>query len=78
MSRIGRSPIEVPANVEVDVVDRRVTVNTITPAGRQAIDEIMGVTNALRAEVLQGIDPGELQTALKVLAQIIGRIDEMR
>jgi len=59
-------------------VDRRVTVNTITPAGRQAIDEIMGLTNALRAEVLQGIDPGELQTALKVLAQIIGRIDEMR
>ncbi len=59
-------------------VDRRVTVNTITAAGRQAIDDIMGVTNALRAEVLQAIDPGELKTALKVLTQIIERIDEMR
>jgi len=59
-------------------VDRRVTVNTITAAGRRAIDEIMGVTNALRAEVLQGVDPGELQTTLKVLTQIIERIDEMR
>jgi hypothetical protein len=38
----------------------------------------MGVTIALRAEVLQGIDPGELKTALKVLTQIIERIDEMR
>ena len=58
--------------------DRRITINTITAAGRQAIDDIMGVTNALRAEVLRGIDPTELRTALKVLTQIIERIDAVR
>jgi MarR family transcriptional regulator for hemolysin len=59
-------------------IDRRVTTNAITIKGRQAIDEIMGVTNALRAEVLKGLDPQELATCLKVLDQIIERIDAMR
>ena len=59
-------------------IDRRVTTNAITPAGRAAIDQIMGVTNALRAEILEGIDPVELETTLKVLGQIIERIDGMR
>ena len=59
-------------------IDRRVTTNAITPAGRAAIDRIMGVTNALRAEILQGIDPKELETTLKVLGQIIERIDGIR
>ncbi|MEI9889898.1 MAG: MarR family transcriptional regulator [Caulobacteraceae bacterium] len=59
-------------------IDRRVTTNAITPAGRQAIDDIMSVTNALRAEVLMGIDPADLKIAVKVLGQIIERIDEMR
>jgi MarR family transcriptional regulator for hemolysin len=59
-------------------IDRRVTTNAITTEGRRAIDEIMGVTNALRAEVLQGLDPLELATCLKVLDQIIERIDALR
>jgi DNA-binding MarR family transcriptional regulator len=59
-------------------IDRRVTTNAITPKGRQAIDDIMGVTNALRMDVLRGLDPGELATCLKVLGQIIERIDERR
>jgi MarR family transcriptional regulator, transcriptional regulator for hemolysin len=59
-------------------IDRRVTTNAITQRGLEAIDQIMAITNALRAEVLQGIDPGELRTTLKVLAQIIERIDGMR
>jgi len=59
-------------------IDRRVTTNAITAAGRAAIDRIMGVTNALRAEILQGIDPVELETTLKVLGQIIERIDGIR
>lgn len=59
-------------------IDRRVTTNAITPKGREAIDQIMGVTNALRSEVLQGIDPAELKVTLKVLGQIIERIDGMR
>ncbi|HEY4031580.1 MAG TPA: MarR family transcriptional regulator [Caulobacteraceae bacterium] len=59
-------------------IDRRVTTNAITAKGRQAIDDIMGVTNSLRAEVLQGLDPEELAVALKVLGQIIERIDGLR
>jgi MarR family transcriptional regulator for hemolysin len=59
-------------------IDRRVTTNAITGKGRQAIDDIMGVTNALRTEVLKGIDPDELTTCLKVLDQIIERIDALR
>ena len=59
-------------------IDRRVTTNAITTQGRQAIDEIMAVTNALRAEVLRGIDPQELATCLKVLGEIIERIDASR
>jgi len=59
-------------------IDRRVTTNAITAKGREAIDRIMGVTNALRAEVLKGLDPAELRTTLKVLGQIIDRIDGMR
>jgi MarR family transcriptional regulator for hemolysin len=59
-------------------IDRRVTTNAITPTGRQAIDDIMSVTNALRTEVLEGLDPGELAITLKVLGQIIERIDTAR
>jgi MarR family transcriptional regulator for hemolysin len=59
-------------------IDRRVTTNAITAKGRQAIDDIMSITNSLRAEVLKGLDPKELATALKVLGQIIERIDALR
>ena len=59
-------------------IDRRVTTNAITARGRQAIDDIMSVTNALRTDVLQGVDPAELAITLKVLGQIIERVDEMR
>lgn len=59
-------------------IDRRVTTNAITAKGREAIDQIMGVTNALRAEVLRGIDHEELRITLKVLGQIIERIDGAR
>ena len=59
-------------------IDRRVPTNAITPQGREAIDQIMSVTNALRADVLRGLDPGELRITLKVLGQIIERIDGMR
>ncbi len=58
--------------------DRRVTTNTITPAGRAVIDQIMGITNVLRREVLQDIPREELETALKVLSKIVLRIDDIR
>jgi MarR family transcriptional regulator for hemolysin len=58
--------------------DRRVTTNTATPEGRKVIDQVMGITNRMRAELLQDIDPAELQTTLKVLGEIIARLNEMR
>jgi len=58
--------------------DRRMTTNSITPAGRMVIDQIMTITNSLRAEVMQDIDPAELETTVRVLARIIDRLDEIR
>ena len=57
--------------------DLRVTINRITPAGREVISEIMGITNQMRGKVLEGIDPGELQTAAKVLEQVLRSLDRM-
>jgi MarR family transcriptional regulator for hemolysin len=58
--------------------DRRMTTNTATPEGRKVIDQVMGITNRMRSELLQDIDPAELQTTLKVLGEIIARLNEMR
>lgn len=58
--------------------DARVTTNRITPAGTAVIGEIMKVTNKLRSEVLDGVDPDDLQIALKVLNQILRRLDQLR
>jgi MarR family transcriptional regulator for hemolysin len=57
--------------------DLRVTINRITPAGREVISEIMGITNQMRGKVLEGIDPGELRTAAKVLEQVLRSLDRM-
>lgn len=58
--------------------DRRVTTNRITPEGEQVIDEIMAVTNILRAELLHDIDADKLTVFLEVLAQILRKLDQMR
>jgi MarR family transcriptional regulator for hemolysin len=60
------------------ITDRRVTTNTATPEGRKVIDQVMGITNRMRSELLQDIDPAELQTTVKVLGEIIARLNEMR
>lgn len=57
--------------------DRRVTVNRITDAGRVAVRDIMGITNALRAELLEDIDPQKLDIALEVLGDILKRLEDM-
>lgn len=58
--------------------DRRVTTNRITPKGEQVIDEIMAVTNTLRAELLHDIDADNLTVFLEVLSQILRKLDQMR
>jgi MarR family transcriptional regulator for hemolysin len=55
--------------------DLRVTINRINDAGRAVISEIMGVTNALRHEILAEVDREELKTTVKVLTQILRSID---
>ena len=59
-------------------IDRRMTTNRITPKGKKVINEIMSVTNLLRAELLSELDPDELAISLRVLSQILHRLDEMR
>jgi DNA-binding MarR family transcriptional regulator len=57
--------------------DLRVTINRITEQGRQVITEIMGVTNALRREVLEGVDLDELKVANRVLSRILRRLEQL-
>lgn len=62
---------------EQSATDRRVTVNRITDKGRHAIEEIMAITNDLRSELLEGIDPKKLAVAVEVLGMILRRLDTM-
>ena len=57
--------------------DLRVTINRITEKGRRAISSIMGLTNALRRQVLEPIGTEDLNTTVRVLTQILHRIDEL-
>lgn len=63
---------------EQSATDRRVTLNRITEKGRHAIKEIMAVTNELRSELLQDIDPEKLAVTVEVLGIILRRLDAMR
>jgi MarR family transcriptional regulator for hemolysin len=58
-------------------VDRRVTHNRITDKGLKAARDIMAITNELRSEVLQTIDPAKLAVTLEVLDAIHARLDEL-
>jgi MarR family transcriptional regulator for hemolysin len=58
--------------------DRRMTTNRITPKGELVIDEIMAMTNLLRADLLRDIDPDKLTVFLEVLSRLLLKLDEMR
>lgn len=55
--------------------DRRVTINRITPKGRAVITRIMRMTNELRREVLEGINPRDLATTVRVLVQMLAALE---
>jgi MarR family transcriptional regulator for hemolysin len=58
--------------------DRRMTTNSVTPAGAAVVEEIKAVTDGLRTQVLQDIDPAEMEICQRVLGKIISRLDELR
>jgi MarR family transcriptional regulator for hemolysin len=57
--------------------DLRVTINRITPEGRAVITSIMGISNDLRRDVLGDVDEDELRIAVKVLAQMLRKLDKI-
>jgi MarR family transcriptional regulator for hemolysin len=57
--------------------DLRVTINRITPEGRMVIASIMGISNELRRDVLSDVDEEELRIAVKVLSQMLRKLDKM-
>jgi MarR family transcriptional regulator for hemolysin len=58
--------------------DRRMTTNSVTPAGAAVVEQIKAVTDGLRAQVLRDIDPAEIEVCQRVLGKIIARLDELR
>jgi DNA-binding MarR family transcriptional regulator len=58
--------------------DRRVTFNSITPKGKTVIRDIMAITNTLRADLFDDIEPEKLAITIETLALILRRLDEMR
>lgn len=57
--------------------DLRVTINRITPKGRQVITSIMGISNELRRDVLGDVAEDELRIAVKVLARMLRKLDKI-
>lgn len=53
-----------------DEQDRRAKRICLTPKAQQLSGELLQVADVLKAELLGGLDPQELQTCIKVLAQI--------
>jgi MarR family transcriptional regulator for hemolysin len=58
-------------------VDRRVTVNSITPGGMQVIRDIMAITNELRSELLKRIELDKLTITLETLSSILRHLEDM-
>jgi MarR family transcriptional regulator for hemolysin len=59
-------------------VDRRVTVNEITPTGLAAIAAVMTITNGLRNDLLADIPEDKLQVCLEVLDAVLNKLDRMQ
>lgn len=59
-----------------DPGDARSKLLETTPAGEAALDEIFGLSDAMRLRLLDGIDPAMLATVEAFFDEIIRRLDE--
>lgn len=57
--------------------DRRKRLLVLTPQGTLAFSEVKTQADALRAQLLQDIDAGELAIAEKVLQQLLDRLGSL-
>lgn len=60
-----------------DPNDRRCWRLHLAPQSTQVMDAIEGVATSLREDCVAGVDPQELQTTLKVLAQIRENLSQL-
>lgn len=57
--------------------DRRAKRIELTAASRDLIKELDGITKAMRRQLLEGIDPTALETALRVLQHVAQQADRL-
>jgi len=55
--------------------DRRTKHIRLTPPGTIALDEIMAVTEALRCQLLEGVDPDQLAATNEFLEMLLARME---
>jgi MarR family transcriptional regulator for hemolysin len=60
----------------VDPEDRRVRRIALTPAAAPALDRIVTAARQIRAELLDDVDPADLDRCLKVFDQIVAGLDK--
>lgn len=58
----------------VEVSDRRAKQIHMTELGRTIADEILKLADEIRADVLRGVDPGEVAATLKVVRTIADNV----
>lgn len=58
----------------VEVSDRRAKQIHMTELGRTIADEILKLADEIRADVLRGVDPGEVAAVLKVVRTIADNV----
>ncbi len=61
-----------------DETDRRAKLVYLTPGGKELALEIDTMAAALRGDLLQDLDEGELDAALKVLTSLSGRLQDLK
>lgn len=54
-----------------DPSDRRAKLIALTPAGRPLAEEVLRVTRQVNRAIMEGIEPADLESAMRVLSRIV-------